>query len=331
MLRRVFILLTVCALAVAGCTAPDNPVEPGNQGNQENQENQGNQGGQGTTPVNPEKSVFVTFTLSLNKTESSQEYAFPATKADEVKLRFILRGYRADASGWASSPEVDKVIYLDSPRIEDCKERIEFKQDIYKVLIWADYVKDVVNWFWNPADLSKVDYAAASYQGSSEYKQCYYSTLDLDLRQVNGDQDKPIVLDPAGSCYHIVATDASSFEGKDITAVISYLDSIPLSFDVGHGSPMGGQAGLSFSSPVKKLDNGTISIAEDYILLDRDTSIGATLTLQEKDGSVLLKQDIAIPMQRRINTLLKGEMLSAGDNAGITLDPSFDGEYESTF
>lgn len=323
MLRRLFILLAVCALALAGCTTPDNPVEPGNQGNQVVP------GSQGTTPV--EKTGTITLTLRLSTATESREYAFPTTKANDVKLRYTLRFYRAEeASSWASSPEVEKVIYLDAPYDRYLQERIELKLDAYKVLAWADYVKDNANWFWNPADLSKVEYAAASYQGTSEYKQCYYGTLELDLRQ-DENRNKSLGLHPAGSSFRILATDSSSFEGKDLTAVISYLDPIPLSFDVGHLGPIGGQSGLSFSSPVKKLDNGTISIADDYILLGVDTSIGATLTLQEKDGTVLLKQDIAIPMQRRINTLLKGEMLSAGGNAGITLDPSFDGEYESTF
>jgi len=325
-LRRLFILLAVCALALAGCTTPDNPVVPGSQGNQENQENQGSQG---TTPV--EKTGTITLTLCVSTATESQEYAFPTTKANDVKLRYTLRFYRAEeASGWASSPEVEKVIYLDAPYDRDFQERIELKLDAYKMLAWADYVKDNANWFWNPADLSKVEYAAASYQGTSEYKQCYYGTLELDLRR-DENQIKSLGLHPAGSSIRILATDSSSFEGKDLTAVISYLDPIPLSFDVGHFSPIGGQSGLSFSSPVKKLDNGTISIADDYILLGVDTSIGATLTLQEKDGTVLLKKDITIPLKRSCNTILKGELLSAGGDAGISVDLSFEGEYDSNF
>lgn len=328
MLRRLLISLAVCTLALAGCTAPDNPVIPGNQGNQQNQENQG---GQGTAPVNPEKTVSVTFTLSLKKTESSQEYAFPSTKADNVKLRYTLGIYLENDFHWAdASPVVKKSIYLDSS--ESCSERIELKQAHYTVLVWADYVKDnTTNWFWNPFNLSQVEYATF-YQGSLVYKQSYYCRSELDIRTANQDRTESIELEPAGSGFRIIATDASSFEGKDLTAVISYLDPIPLTFDVGNFMPVGGQSGLSFSSPVEKLDDGTVSIADDFILMNVDTSFKATLTLQEKDGTVLLKQDITIPIKKGYNTILKGEVLSAGGGGGgITVDPSFEDNIDISF
>ena len=85
-------------------------------------------------------------------------------------------------------------------------------------------------------------------------------------------------------------------------------------------------------SPVEKLEDGTVSIAYDYILMaTNEASYKAKLALQEKDGTVLLEQDITIPLKKGQETLLKGELLAGGASSGITLDPSFDGDYHITF
>ena len=325
MLRRLLISLAVCTLALAGCTAPDNPVTPGGKSTGENNREDSN------VPVEELKDVSVHYEVSVYMPITSWNATFPG----DVKMRHTLRFYRANGSGgWMSTPEVEKVAICDikasDPQRFDVVD-VTLKTAVYRVLIWSDFVKSDVNWFWNPDNFSMVGFQNP-YQGSSVYKVCCFGDESHDFSKAIAYSARTIGSSSCVSGFRIVATDAASFEGKDLTAVISYQDPIPTALNLFDGSVSAVSYGIDFSSPVEKLEDGTVSIAYDYILMATDeASYKATLTLQEKDGTVLLKQDITIPIKKGENTILKGDVLSAGGDTGITLDPSFDGEFDMNF
>ncbi len=305
-------ILAAGALLLAGCEKPeDNPS------------------GGGKTAV---QSVALQLSLSADAAMPvSQTLDYP-TKADGIQLRHTVRVYRAaDSGGWSSAAEAEAVLTSGDLSSPSGEVKLNLKPYKYKVLVWTDYVQGTADWLWNARDFSRIRIPDGAYQGGTPYRDAFFGSQELDLSAAGETYSGRISLTRPVAGYLFVATDASAFQGRSVQATVSYTEAVPSSFNLWEGAPADTRSGLSFTQPVEVLSDGTVNLAFDHLLVSgSDAQVPLTLRLQE-GSTVLLEQSLTVPLQKGRRTVYKGKIFVSDGSAGISVDPSFEDEYNQSF
>ncbi len=300
-------LLIACAFALAACGKPENPED---------------------TPVTTDQTVTLQLNLSFEGAMPETQY----TKAGEVKVRHTLRFYRSNgAGGWASTPELEQVVTAEKAGGIDLD--VKLKADRYKVLAWTDYVQSgSADWMWITRDFSGIRLPDGAYEGGSAYREAFFGTLEKDLGSGGAIASGNIRMTRPLAAYSLYATDAEAFDGKDITAVISYPDAVPSRFNLWEQAATDTREGLSFSFPVAVQADGSVLLGQDMVLVGGDSAmLKAEIRLQDASGTVLNRISLGINLQKGRRSVYKGAFLSEDSTSGIVNDPSFDGQYDINF
>jgi len=68
----------------------------------------------------------------------------------------------------------------------------------------------------------------------------------------------------------------------------------------------------------------------DYVVIndDPDAKVTVKVGLFDNEGNQLaMSESFNIPLQRSVNTLVRGKFLVVDADGGISIDPSFDGDH----
>lgn len=298
---RLFSLLTTAfALALVACTTPDQPTQ----------------------------NVSLQLTLSLDG-QMPVARTLDYTRADEgVLQRHTVRFYRSDgAGGWSSTHESEVVVTSGN------SVSVNLKPERYKILAWSDYVRSAnADWYWNVRDFTRIRIPDGTYQSGSDNKDAFCGTLELDLSSMGESASSTVAMKRPVGAFQLLATDKASFEGKNYQAVVSYPDPIPGAYNLWSGACQDTREKVSFVSPVEIRQDGTALIASDYLLMNGvSSSLPVNVKLQDASGNQILELDLTIDLVKGSRVVYKGDLMAAGASSGITVDPSFDGNYDIDF
>lgn len=313
MLRRIPILLIVGALALAGCTTPD---QPGGESGQQGQ-------GSGIDIIKEG-----TFYLSFEEAMPTGQTLDYSTKAGDLEYRHTVAFYRYDEKGELSaSPAETKTI--SSNNLMGVSFTIKLPQGRYKVLAWTDCLEGQ-HQYWNLSTfpIIRLD-GRDDYVGNRKGREAFFGTVELFV-YTSGLSVGTIKMSRPMAAYYFYATDAGAFAGRSISAQV-FIGAVPSGINLQDGSVQSG-ASITYTVPVQTMDDGTVLLAFDYVYVkDAEASHDVKLTLLDENKVELCKKELTVPLKRGQKTVYRGAVLSAEGNAGINVDPTFDGEFEFSF
>lgn len=228
--------------------------------------------------------------------------------------------------------------------------------DDYYILAWADYVpkSDKDNSPYDTDTLTAVrslihDYPDNTYLRSSASGNASFS-IDYGLTSQGYPSQGPVVIDsriiplelerPEGR-YRIEALDydeflASGGKIEDLTIKVIYKQYVSVGFNVASDEPNDFIQAYSFDVKPASFhydEDNSSSLFTDYVFTspDRETNVIFDMYIYDAEGNEINHcQNIKVPLSRDRETVVKGYFLTVplGDGDDISIDDSFEGEYE---
>ena len=326
--RQLIIFICALGLLAAGCSVHEVP-----EGGDEN------------------PSVALTLNIDLDETMPLHSALVYSTRADKDLARYIVRLY----------PYVNDTYLKDAPfefvateaDLTDRSYTIGVLPLNYHVEVWADWTRGETP-FYDAADFGKIVLETEDYTGADEHRDAFCGEMDLDLSvyQENlSSHEATIVLarPNARFCFFsddreeflrywagVIALDngtnvkdPDSIDLNDYVVRVYYPQYLPSEYDSHEGSVTDSATGVWYETKMKDLRDGTIEIAWDWVLATGDaSSVVVSLAFFDQDGKFINRLDnILVPLAPGHLTTITGKLLTSNIQSGITIDPSFDGEF----
>lgn len=303
-------------------------------------------GEEGVDPTLVQVNTEVTLDLELVPLEIiTQNARSGTTKAtSEYRRRFIIEARR---DGRAESRQVT---VLDEAETGSGKLTLPIRLKLhaveYTLVVWTDYVVagTEADLYYDTENMEYIS-CIAPYTGSTDYRDCLYGTVALDLRpyrnewnakvQVKVDMVRPLAK------YEIIATDVKDFlhkvkkqreGGETYTITFSYGFFFPTAFNAVTGKPADSQTGITFTTPLAVPDDGTEEcvIGYDYVFVNGEESfVKLTMEINDSgDNLVSRTAGLEVPYRRGHLTTVRARFLTNEMKGGVDIDDDFEGDID---
>ena len=123
--------------------------------------------------------------------------------------------------------------------------------------------------------------------------------------------------------------DETEIQLSDYRVVFYYTGFMPNTYNMFTDKPIDSATGVHFSSTLSQLSDEEASMGFDYVMVNgHDASVMVTVGLFDKDDNALsMSDEINVPLNRSVNTIVRGSFLMQEANGGIGIDPGFEGDH----
>ncbi|MBR5034046.1 MAG: hypothetical protein IKX71_01945 [Bacteroidales bacterium] len=326
--RPLISLLCVLCLMAAGCSVHEVP-----------------EGGDDSA------AVALSLNIILDKEMPQHSLVSYSTKASAPEARYIVRFY----------PRVGDHYLTDTP-FEFVKTEADltdrtysigiFPMD-YHVEVWADWIQGGTP-YYDTANFGAIGVNTNPYSGADIYRDAFCGSFDIDLSAYPGNNSiatAEVTLHRPNARFTFISTDredflrhwASEIALNDGTGVkdpdsidldtfrvrIIYPQFMPSEYNVGEGEVTNSATGVWFETSMTMLKDGTVEVGWDWVLADGDaSSVMVSLEFFDNEGNLINRiGNILVPVAPGKLTTITGRLLTNNISSGITIDPSFDGEF----
>jgi len=304
-----------------------------------------------------ESNVLVTLNLKFN-TDLPQYQTIDYTKAnsEDWQLRYIVRLYKYTSDTYDRAPAYTYTYYNQDITSMDCTLPLLAEAANYRVLVWADYIKpntkeDV---FYNTADFGDIS-LLGDYCGAEIMRDCFYGGTDLQMAElltydsvyeatvelgrplarfnfISTDKDKFIdywVQQLAIRSGTYVKPDRNSIDLNQFHVRYVYPQFLPNTFSLHTDKPVDSATGIRFDADMSIRDDGMVDLGFDWMFVNpTESKVIVSLEIYDQDWSyVSTINNIEVPLMRSQQTTIQGNILTSGINSGISIDPTYDGEF----
>ena len=111
--------------------------------------------------------------------------------------------------------------------------------------------------------------------------------------------------------------------------VVSYDGFLPSIFNLTTDRPVDAITGISFSAPLTQLTDEEVEMAFDYVLVGpQEGGVNLSLTIYDEAGKLVSAvPSMVVPLQRGQLTTVRGKFLTSRSEGDVSIDPSFEGEF----
>ena len=330
--RFLFLFSAACILLVGGCKVHEVP-EGGDDG----------------------AVVELTLNLKFDKDLPLYKEIDYESKGSEAYTGRIVVGLFRYASDKANDKPDYVFVFDEAAGPQDLSEVVRVAPMNYQVLVWADYVSSSTVFYTSPVfynDLSADKFTVVTledpYCGNTPWRDAFYGVQDVKLSSYLENLSKhsiDVQMERPNARYNFVATDkdqfakymasksGDEFDVTDFLVKITYPQFLPCAYDVLKEAPVDSRTGVEFDVTPTLLSDGNIDLGSDWVFANGDkTSVIVTLSFYDANGQFISSlNNLEVPLCRGKNTTIKGALLTSGVSSGISIDPSFDGEYVIEF
>jgi hypothetical protein len=305
-------------------------------------------------PEGGDEHPYVSLTLHLSLPQDLPQFRTVeyASKAEDrpsggLDARYLIRFYPYVGKDYAEIPVHE--FSFEAAELKDQTFTVDVLPLDYHVEVWADHAG-----CYSAGDFKAVEAVTEPYAGGSNRRDAFCGATDLVLsgykENINWHESSMILHRPNGR-FNIVATDkdqflkfwaaqlaqrsgsavkdASLIDLREFRVRIIYPQFLPFVYNLHAGRHIDSVTGVSFETTLQETEDGNVEMGWDWVLAnDEKSSVVVSLALYEADGTFISQVDnIQVPLCPGKNTTVKGNLLSSGVHSGISIDPSFDGEY----
>lgn len=203
---------------------------------------------------------------------------------------------------------------------------------------------------FDTSDFSSI-YYTEPYEGNSPLRDAFRGstsfTVDPDISS-NQHLHTTIELERPLASYSFVATDLEEFVEKEIARSQSpalspdlapilatykvkmiYTGYMPSRFNNFINRPVDSKLGVTYDSSMKMVENNEALLAFDHVLVNgHESSIPVRMELYDPNGMLVSKSSVVnVPIVRGRHTIVRGRFLTSKANAGVGINPDFNGDY----
>lgn len=300
-------------------------------------------------PEGGDEFPYVQLTLSLSLPQDLPQFRTVEydSKAGGQSARYIVRFFPYVGSDYVQEA-IHEFVFTES----DLKDQT-FTMDVfpldYHVEVWADWSE-----YYDADDFKSIGLVTNPYTGGSVLRDAFCGSTDMVLSGYHENistHSTSMILHRPNARFNVVATDkeqflrfwasqlaqrsgtmvkdASLIDLKEFKVRIIYPQFLPCVYNLHSGRHVDSATGISFETTLQEDADGNVEMGWDWVYAnDERSSVVVSLALYEANGDYISQVDnIQIPLCPGKNTTVKGSLLSSGVHSGISIDPSYDGEY----
>ena len=266
--------------------------------------------------------------------------------------------------GLTRSPIERKTFYIDADKVSDDQYlEMRLEPGTYKFYVWADYTdirdeggKGLYYDATDLADITVVAEANGEHRGTTDLRQAFRGHTEAEVPESALDFDMglghmPIVEIPLDmkrplARFLFISTDVDEFLNSrrpganrtsqrppslsDYMVKVRYSGYMPIAFNAFTDRPFDSRLGQWFESTPQAIDSREAMLGFDYMFVN-GAEAGVQLAVEiydrqtgEKIGS---SATITAPLKRGKTTEIRGRFLTSKADAGVGINPDFDGDY----
>lgn len=133
---------------------------------------------------------------------------------------------------------------------------------------------------------------------------------------------------------HIVAEDSTRVNTRglnldDYKVVFYYPMYMPSTYNIFTDKPVDSSTGIQYESKLTVLNNDEARMGFDYVMVNgSDAKVTLRVGLFDKHGNqISMSEPFDVPLNRSMNTIVRGKFLMLDAQGGVSIDPSFDNDH----
>ncbi len=274
-------------------------------------------------------------------------------------IRYVIRAYPSSQT----SEYTEEFVYTkDIAEGYDYDVTLSLVPDDYNIMVWSDLAEQSSDgWFYDKENFSEIS-ITGEHQGNTDYRDAFRgsSTVTLVADVLESDPDTlDIAMQRPLAKYEFVSTDLTEFVSEellrleqkareesgsasgsdqivpasidigDYKAVFYYVGYMPDTFSMTTDKPVDSTMGVIFETELSELSDSEASVGFDYVFVNgTESSVTVQIGIYDGEGTQLsLSGSIKVPLKRSHHTIMRGRFLTMEASGGVSVDPSYDGEY----
>lgn len=232
-----------------------------------------------------------------------------------------------------------------------CKVDLQLSEGGYDLRLWVDYADPdapLDDLFYHTESLKAVTILTDPYVANTDAKDAACGNSNGIMVSGEGTVVTMALQRPLAK-FEFITTDLEAFIDNELKAALSrgadapsgsldlakykvmfhYVGFMPVTFNMSTDKPSDSVTGVSFSGRILRIDNGEVSLGFDYVFVNGvESAVSVQVGIYNEDGTMLsMTKPITVPLLRSKHTLLKGAFMTADASGGVSIDPSYDGDY----
>lgn len=278
-------------------------------------------------------------------------------------MRYVLRAYPITPDGTVLQDYIKECIFTkpNTALGDDYSYQTQFElpEGKYRLMVWADFVEPgtVGSTFYNCEQFNSI-VLHGSHKANTDYRDGFAGTTDVVLESTiqEGVQmvDAEILLKRPFAKYTFISYDLQEFlsqeasrlsrndngSGEDAGSRVINLDDykvivfypmyMPNTYNLFSDKAVNSATGVQYTSKPIRLSEDEVKMAFDYVVINDDPNAKVTVSigLFDKEGTqIALSESFNIPLERSVNTIVRGKFMTVETGGGISIDPSFNGDH----
>lgn len=221
----------------------------------------------------------------------------------------------------------------------------------YHCRAWVDFVPtdSVADHFYDTTDFDAIT-LRMPYEGNTDYRDafCGVQHFEVFLPELMPEQTLQMEMERPLAKYRFIATDLKEFAelrlkdtDGDLNAavppidlsqykvVVTYDGFLPSVFSLTTDRPVDAYTGVAFSGPLRQLTDEEVEMAFDYVMVGpQEGGVNVSLAIYDEAGKLVSAvPGMVVPLQRGQLTTVRGKFLTSRSEGAVSIDPSFEGEF----
>lgn len=272
-----------------------------------------------------------------------------------TQVRCIMRFYKQTGSTRNDvSADYQEFVYTTTV-YDSCDNEVavDVVPGNYLVMVWADLIHDAAGHsFYDATDFSDIK-VQFPYHGNTDYRDAFRGTAEIsqsDFYEEGSGKTFSIEMTRPLAKYEFISTDLKEFLLQETKAqtksdsksaidlnsyrILFFYDGyMPTSYSLFTDKPIDATTGVSFEGSFNLVSDEEVSLGFDYVFVNhKETTITVKIGLFNQAGELVsLTKPIDVPLKRSTHTLMRGRYLMEKANSSVSIDPSYDDEYNIIF
>lgn len=240
----------------------------------------------------------------------------------------------------------------------DCTVDLDLPEGEYTLMVWADFVKKstTAHHFYNPDNFSEI-VLHGDHKANTDLRDAFRGVQAVEIVGPyieSRSENIVIVMERPLAKFTVVTTDLLEFFEReeeaarkraesrgeeydesrgisldDYNVVFYYSGFMPCAYSMFTDKPIDSKTGIQFKSKLEQTSDTEARMGFDYVMVNgTDASVMVTIGLLDAEGNpVAMSDEINVPLNRSVNTIVRGKFLIQEANGGIGIDPDFEGDY----
>lgn len=274
------------------------------------------------------------------------------------RVRYIVRLYKYASETYSRTPAYTFTFFSEDTGELDRTLYLKAEAANYRVAVWTDFVKAGTEegFFYNADDFSEVR-LSGTYYGQDEHRDCFYGSNDLEMATLltyDASYEATVELGRPLARFNFISTDREKFIDYWIQQVAIrngsfvkmdrgsldlnkfhvrwvYPQFLPNTFNLHNDRPVDSATGVSFDAEMSVREDGNVDLGFDWMFVNpkgTESKVIVSLEIYDQDGTyVSTVSNIEVPLMRSQQTTVIGNILTSGINNGVSIDPTYDGEF----